>query len=215
MARMYESADDIKANYIKLMGPSLGADFHELMQDAARLHLKWNEFLPLYAGPKSRVDEMNKAAPGFFFLAQNAWWNDIILHIFRMTDPDRKVLSILKLKVPPDLATGFQTKLTMLKAATRFAHKLRHEYIAHRNREVALEVRPVPPSSVADVNRATAAIDDALHFIDHHFSKRAPTMYEHLDILGGSESLIWIVRRGLVARDEDIAQHRPFMRFPD
>jgi len=46
---------------------------------------------------------MNKAAPGFFFLAQHAWWNDIILHIFRMTDPDRRVLSILKLSVPPAL----------------------------------------------------------------------------------------------------------------
>lgn len=185
------------------------------MQDAASLHLTWNEFLPLYAGPKSRVDDMNKAAPGFFFLAQNAWWNDIILHIFRVTDPDRKVMSILKLNVPPDLATGLQTRLTILKVVTRFAHKLRHEYIAHRNREVALEVRPVPPSSVADVNGAIAAIDDALQFIDHHFSKRAPTMYEHLDILGESASLIWIVCRGLAARDKDIEQHPPFMRFPD
>jgi hypothetical protein len=212
---MDESPDDIKANYITLMGQRLGADFSELMQDAARLHLKWNEFLPMYAGPKSQVDDMNKAAPGFFFLAQHAWWNDIILHIFRMTDPDRKVLSILKLNVPPELTTGFQARLTTLKTATRFAHRLRHEYIAHRNREVALEVRPVPPSSVADVNGAIAAIDDALHFIDHHFTKRAPTMYEHLDIRGGSKSLIWIVRRGLAARDENIEQFRPFMRFPD
>ena len=44
----------------------------------------------------------------------------------------------------------------------------------------------ITPSSVADVNGAIAAIDDALHFIDHHFTKRVPTMYEHLDILGGS-----------------------------
>lgn len=147
-------------------------------------------FLPMYAGPKSRVNDMNKAAPGFFFLAQHAWWNDIILHIFRMIDRDRRVLSILKLSVPPAHTTGFLARLTTLKTATKtatkVAHRLRHEYIAHRNREVALEVRPVPPSSVADVNGAIAAIDDALHFIDHHFTKREPTMYEHLDILGGS-----------------------------
>jgi hypothetical protein len=105
--------------------------------------------------------------------------------------------------------------MTTLKTATRFAHRLRHGYIAHRSREVALEVRPVPPSSVTDVNGAIVAIDDALHSIDHHFTKRAPTMYEHLDILGGSESLIWIVRRSLAARDEDIEQFRPIMRFPD
>jgi hypothetical protein len=209
------SADDTKTNYIKVMGRQLGADFHELMQDAARLHLKWNEFLPLYAGPKSRIDDMNKAAPGFFFLAQAAWWNDIILHIFRMTDPDKKVLSILKLKVPSELNAGFQAKLSALKAATKFAHKLRHEYIAHRNREVALEVRPVPPSSVADVNGAIAAIDDALHFVDHHFTGQGPTLYEYLDILGGSQALIWIVRRGLKARDEDFAAFTAPLRFPD
>jgi hypothetical protein len=212
---MDESAEDIKAHYITLMGTPLGADFAELMQDAARLHLKWNEFLPLYAGPKSRVDDMNKAAPGFFFLAQHALWNDILLHIFRMTDSHKKVLSILKLKVPPALTTGFQAKVNKLKTATRFAHKLRHEYIAHRNRDVALEVRPMPPSTVADVNEAIAAIDDALRFVDHHYTNRDPTMYEHLEIHGGSKALIWIVRRGLAARDEDIEQFRPFMRFSD
>jgi hypothetical protein len=212
---MDESPDEIKAKYISAMGASLGADFAELMQDAARLHLKWNEFLPLYAGPKSRVDDMNKAAPGFFFLAQHALWNDIILHIFRMTDPDKRVLSILKLKVPAELTTGFQTKVTKLKTATRFAHRLRHEYIAHRNREVALEVRPVPPASVGDVNAAIAAIDDALHFVDHHFTNRDPTMYKHLNIHGGSDILIWTVRRGLAARDDDIQHFRPFMRFSD
>jgi hypothetical protein len=51
--------------------------------------------------------------------------------------------------------------------------------------------------------------------VAYHFTKRAPTMYEHLDTLGGSTSLIWIVRRGLKARDEDIEQFRPHMRFQD
>jgi len=36
-----------------LMGQRLGQDFSDLMQDAARLHVKWNEFLPMYAGPKA------------------------------------------------------------------------------------------------------------------------------------------------------------------
>jgi hypothetical protein len=210
-----DSPEETKANYVRLMGTQAGEAFAELMQDAARLHLKWNEFKALYVGSARRIEAMNKSAPGFFFLTQNSWWNDIILHIFRMTDDDRRVLSIPKLSVPPELADGFKDKLATLKTSTRFAHTLRNEYIAHRNREVALQVRPIPASSVQQIETAIVAIDDALHFIDHHFTNRAPTMYTHLDILGGSESVIWIVRRGLKARDEDLAQGRLSVRFPD
>lgn len=210
----HQTADEIRTDYVKLMGQPLGRDFHELMQDAARLHLKWNEFLPLYAGPKSRIEALNKAAPGFFWLAQNAWWNDILMHIFRMTDGNRHVLSIPRLDVPKAIDAAFKAKLATLKNATLFAHKLRHEYIGHRNREVALQVRPIPPSSVAQVNEAIAAIDDSLHFVESHFRKRAPIMYEHLDVLGGSKMILWFVQRGLKARDEDRAAHK-LLRFED
>jgi HEPN superfamily AbiU2-like protein len=210
----YQSADEAKTEYVRLMGP-VGEQFAELMQDAARLHLKWNEFLSLYGGPRSRIDDLNKSAPGFFFLTQNAWWNDIIMHIFRMTDHNPQVLSVPKLKVPLEIADAFSDKVTALNAAAKFAHVLRHNYIGHRNRDVALEVSPIPPASVADVHGAIAAIDDALQLVRHHFTGALPTMYEHLDILGGSEVLLWTVRRGLKARDEDIENFRPFPRFDD
>jgi hypothetical protein len=58
----------IKANYVALMGPQAGEAFAELMQDAARLHLKWNEFLALFAVGPAQIDTLNKAAPGFFYL---------------------------------------------------------------------------------------------------------------------------------------------------
>jgi hypothetical protein len=62
----YETADEIRANYVAVMKQPLGEDFAELMQDAARLHLKWNEFLSLYGGAQRRIDDLNEAAPGFF-----------------------------------------------------------------------------------------------------------------------------------------------------
>ena len=58
----------IKANYVALMGPQAGEAFAELMPDAARLHLKWNEFLALFAVGPAQIDTLNKAAPGFFYL---------------------------------------------------------------------------------------------------------------------------------------------------
>src|SRR4051812_19755280 len=111
---MHESAREIRAKYVTTMGQRLGDDFAELMQDAARLHLKWNEFMGLF-GDEARRAALNKSAPGFFYLTQVAWWNDLILHIFRMTDANKQVLSILKLQVPPELSSGFKSKLTSLK----------------------------------------------------------------------------------------------------
>jgi hypothetical protein len=214
-----ESPEQMKANYVSLMGAPLGEVFYELMQDAARLHLKWNEFLGLFAASSEQLATLNRAAPGFFYLVQEAWWNDLILQIFRMTDDDRNVLSVLHLErlIQPGIRGPFNDKLATLTVAAEFAHDLRNNHIGHRNRDVALSVKPVPSSSRDDITAAIAAIDDALQFIDHHFTSRAPTMYEHLDIRGGANSIVDIVTRGLRDRDRqfEFVPDRPLLTFPE
>jgi hypothetical protein len=207
----------IKADYVSLMGPHAGEAFAELMQDAARLHLKWNEFLALFAVGPAQIETLNKAAPGFFYLVTEAWWDGLILHIFRMTDGNRKVLSLVTLRklLPRPVRAGYEPKLKRALAASRFAHDLRHADIGHRNREVALRVKQVPRSSREQIRKAIAAIDDALHFVDHHYTGHEAPIYDHLDIQGGSGSILWVVRRGLKARDDDFSARRPPMRFDD
>jgi len=212
-----ESPQQVKANYARLMGAQTGESFAELMQDASRLHLKWNEFVRMYAVSPAQIETLNKAAPGFFYLVSEAWWDGIILHIFRMTDGNKKVLSLVTLKqlLPPAVRTGYDQKLKIVVAASRFAHDLRHADIGHRNREVAIRVKPFPRSSREQVGKAIGAIDEALHFVDHHYTGNKPTMYDRLDIRGGSDAILWIVRRGLAARDDDFKNRRPPMRFSD
>jgi hypothetical protein len=41
-----ESPQQIKANYVRLMGAQTGEAFAELMQGAAQLHLKWKAGRP-------------------------------------------------------------------------------------------------------------------------------------------------------------------------
>ena len=141
-----ETPAQIKANYVRLMGPQAGEAFAELMQDVARLHLKWNEFLALFAVSPAQIETLNRAAPGFFYLVSEAWWDSIILYIFRLTDHNKKVLSLVTLKklLPPAIQGGYDQELKLALAASRFAHDLRHADIGHRNKEVALRVKPVP-----------------------------------------------------------------------
>ena len=54
-----------------------------------------------------------------------------------------------------------------------------------------------------------------LTFVDHHYTKANPTLYAYLEAPGGSEQILWIVRRGLKAREEDFDERRPPMRFSD
>jgi hypothetical protein len=207
----------IKTNYVRLMGPQAGEAFAELMQDAARLHLKWNECLALFAASLAQIDTLNKAAPGFFYLVSEAWWHGLILHIFRMTDANRKVLSLVTLKhlLPAAIRAGYEPKLKLALAASRFAHDLRHADIGHRNREVALKVKPVPRSSREQIRKAISAIDGALYFVDHHYTGQKAPIYDHLDIQGGAGAILWIVRRALKANDDDFTARRPPMRFTD
>jgi AbiU2 len=132
-----ETPAQIKANYVRLMGPQAGEAFAELMQDAARLHLKWNEFLALFAVSPAQIETMNRAAPGFFYLVSEAWWDGIILYIFRLTDHNKKVLSLVTLKklLPPAIQGGYDQELKLALAASRFAHDLRHA--AHRTPQPA------------------------------------------------------------------------------
>jgi hypothetical protein len=64
---------ELKQRYRDVMGNELGEVFHHLMQEAAFLHLKWNEYLTLFGTGPERVDLLNKAAPGFFHLVQDSW----------------------------------------------------------------------------------------------------------------------------------------------
>jgi hypothetical protein len=171
----------------------------------------------LFAVSPAQIDTLNKVAPGFFYLVSEAWWDGLILHIFRMTDGNRKVLSLVTLKqlLPAAIRPGYEPKLKLALAASRFAHDLRHADIGHRNREVALKVKPVPRSSREQIRKAIAAIDDALHFVDYHFTGHEAPIYDHLDIQGGAGAILWIVRRGLSARDDDFTARRPPIRFTD
>jgi hypothetical protein len=209
--------DDLLKMYTKEMGRPLGPFFHHLWQDLAHLHLKWNEYLPLFGRSKDRVDDLNRAASGFFFLVQDMWWDDILLTLWKLTDKDPRTLSIRRLPsmVRPASRAQLKPKIDAAVLACKFAHQVRHNMIAHRNAAIAMRVKSTPPSTRADVKRAIAALDDVFDFVHAAYMDQEPMMWEHLDVLGGSEAVLWIVRRGLKARDDDREDHRPPIRFHD
>jgi hypothetical protein len=205
------SAEDLKQRYIETMRAEMGEFFHHLFQETARLHLKWNEYEALFNAGPVKIANMNLAAPGFFWLAQNALWHDIILHVCRITDNGTKVLSVKRLprmtqNVP--LRDDLEALLQKLENATEPARAARDQYIAHLEYEVLRDerVEAIVPERDA-VFSAITALDALIHFVDSHFTKAPPMMWEHLDMRGGAVALHDIVRRGLRDRDERMARY--------
>jgi len=131
------------------MGDELGLIFHFLMQEAAWLHLKWNEFDALFGGTPQELQNLNRAAQGFFGMVQDVWSDDIILHICRMTDngTDRLSVTLLPKLANVGIRDELKRRLDEVTAATAFARDWRDRRIAHRNKALILD--PVGCASVA------------------------------------------------------------------
>jgi hypothetical protein len=196
---------ELKQRYCDAMGSELGEMFHHLRQEAALLHLKWNEYVKLFGTSAEQMDLLNRAAPGFFWLVEDSWWDGLLLHISRLTDDRNDVLTVQRFPklVKIAIRDDVQSSLDALLKAADFARDLRNRYIAHRNIDVALSraATPLAPASRESLSDAIRALDDLLYVVEHHFLDTAPTMYNHLDSLGGSTSLLDIVQRGLRDRD--------------
>jgi AbiU2 len=204
------SAIDLKRSYIEVMRGELGEILPLFMQETSRLHLKWNEYEALFNAGPEKVTDMNLAAPGFFWLAQNALWHDIILNVCRITHNGTKVLSVKRLPGMTKIALRDELNalLNRLEGAAAPAREARDRYIAHLEYELLRDptVQDAVMPERADVLNAIQAIDELLHFVDNHFTKSGPMLWEHLDVMGGASSLHDIIRRGLRDRDERLAR---------
>lgn len=172
------SADEAKQAYIAAMGEPLGALLHSLWQELAWLYRKWDNYVQLYGSKESRVDLLNRSAPGFFRVAQDALWEGILLHIARLTDPPESVgkpnLTMLRLhQMVSDALVAEQVKVLTEKAmdAAAFCRDWRNRRIAHSDLSLALDAHPFPLAS-ASRQQVTVAINclvDVLNAVTKHY----------------------------------------------
>ena len=79
------TGDEVLNEAITAMGSPLGDVYHALGDEVAWLHLKWNDFRELFAD-SDLVDVLNSAAPTFFHDLQRLSWEDLLMHLCRVTD---------------------------------------------------------------------------------------------------------------------------------
>lgn len=182
------TAEEVRENYLQKMGPELGAIMHRLYNECAWLHVKWAEYCGLFGASPARIELLNDAAPRLFRIIQDSMWNDVLLHISRLTDPPvlkhRETLSTLRLPrlVDPAIKDDVTKCVEKVLAEAAFARDSRNRRLAHADLDDALErsVRPEIDATRAKVRSTLKAIVETLNCVES-FYKRLEVWYDFDD----------------------------------
>jgi hypothetical protein len=167
------TADQTREEHLRVLGPVLGEVYHALWHETVWLHFTWKQYLTLFAQPQEGVDELNAAAPAFFFVVQNTLWEHVLLSIARLTGPPKSKgqdnLTVQGLPaLVPDAAFGghLGSMLATREPIWASATKWRHKRLAHHDLDVALgRAEPLPGVSRDDVEAALAALRAVLNAV--------------------------------------------------
>lgn len=201
-------ADDTNT---RTMGEELTSVFKSLWEQSTQLHHRWQEYETLFGSGKGRLDILNANCSAFFGLVQRALWAETLLNLCRMTDPPKSVgkanLTLRRLPelLDCELREDFETAWEKVNQSVAFAREWRNRVLAHSDLDLTSE-KPANPLAQADhkmVSDALEAIGECLNLIDHFYNDRT-TYWKPIRPLTGAENLLYIVRAGNRAKDENI-----------
>lgn len=205
MAANSRSADEAKADNIVAMGEDLGLLYDALWQQVTWLYSKWEEYVELYGTKPSRIALLNKAAPNFFRIIQDTLWDDVLLHIARLTDSPKSAGKLnLSFRHLPDAIKDTVVKakvnelITKALDVSKFSRDWRNRRIAHRDLHLALgqSAAPLEPASREKVEHAMKALTDILNAVSFHYCY-STTIFDLKDGSGGAVSLLFVLEDGI------------------
>ena len=140
MVSREKSHEEAREEYVRLMGPELGALFHTLSSELTWLHWQWRQYRILFGDKKSRLDLLNQSAPFFFGTIQLVLFEDTLLSLARLVGPTKSAgkpnLTVQRL---PELvgvihdADRVEELVQNAVSAADFAVDWRNRRIAHRD----------------------------------------------------------------------------------
>lgn len=200
----HRTVEQAKQNYIDLMGENLGREFHALWQEVARLYGNWGQYVELYGTKRSRVDLLNKTAPFFFRIVQDALLEQTILHVARLTDPPksggRANLTIRRLPgLIEDTRLAGKVEGLVLKArqSCEFCRDWRNRRLAHNDLVLIteIEVEPLKGASRDGVEASLGAIANVLNAVTGHYMQ-SESFFESFD-RESAVQLLYVLDDGL------------------
>ena len=202
------TAEETEDAYMAAMGDELGTLFYHCWNECAWLHMKWGEYVVLFGTSEERVQLLNRAAPAFFKMIQDSLWEDLLLHLCRLTDPPQSVgkdnLTVQRLPglVADEIRSEVSEAIERLHGRSEFARDWRRRHIAHRDLALALgkTASPLAVASRAGFKKALASLTAVLNVVERHYQD-ATTAYGMVAPLGNAETLLYVLQDGLDAEE--------------
>lgn len=203
----FQTAAESKQTHIDAMGPELGPLYDAMWQQVAWLHTKWIQYVELYGAKELRLTLLNQAAPLFFRVVQDTLWEDVLLHIARLTDRLESMghpnLSIRRFPAAiddDDTKLTVETRIDEAIAASEFCRDWRNRHIAHRDLRLALDraAKPLKDANRAKVKEAIKAIDAVLNTISYYYLD-STTSFGPNGASGSARSLLYVLDDGIKA----------------
>ena len=208
--------NEIKATHINAMGVDLGPVYYALWTEIAALHMRWKEYVTIYGTKQARLDLVNKAARHFFFVVQGPLWESTLLHLARLTDPEKSAGNFnLTIHAFPDLIKDSEIKnkvFELNKVAiekTKFCRGWRNRRLAHKDRDLAIhkKAKPLEPASRSHVKEALSALTAVMNEISGHYMN-SETLHGHMGGQGDAMSLLYVIDDGLKSREEKMERRK-------
>jgi hypothetical protein len=207
----HKTADQVRDEHLRTLGPALGPLYDALYNEVTWLHAKWNQYRILFAESPERVDLLNRVAGFFFRMIQNVLWEDVLMHIARLTDQPKSAgknnLTLLRLSAAveePELSSEIESSVKTAENLSKFARDWRNRRLAHTDLKLALEDRAeaLPGVSRDNVEHSLAAIAAVLNKISGHFFRtevRFTLFIAHDD----AESLAYYIQSAIDNEDRE------------
>ncbi len=204
------SPEEAQAEIINAMGRELGSIFYALYKEVVWVHAKWKEYRELYGTNGDRIKLLNRTAGFFFKIVQDSLWEDVLMHIARITDPPKSFgKHNLTVQLLPELISEKELLSEVNELAkncvdkSAFAREHRNKRLAHRDLIHATEPSAAPLNGIsrAHVEEMLEALRSIMNKIDGHY-RDTEVAYDHFIAHSGGEALYFSLKRAEEAKNE-------------
>ena len=210
-----KSAEAVRDGHLRVLGSELGQVYHALQNELIWLYAKWLEYRKLYATSPERVTLLNSAGPFLFRVVQDVLWDDVLLHVARLTDPPKSgrksnmtIKRLAAVVSDPRLSSEIERLVSDAERLCAFAREWRNRHLAHCDFDLAVKCRgvdPLLPASRQHVDAALAALAAVLNRIEAHYF-HSEVGFAYFSDAGDAEALVYHL--AVAARAEARRQER-------
>jgi len=208
----YIPPQEVRNRYVQALGKKLGQLYYDLLIELILLHEKWKQYCELFGKDQQRIDLLNKVAPLFFWYLQHTLFDDIQLHLARLTDPPQtgsgknRQENLTMRRLPqliddPKFKREVEKLLEEVEQKCEFARKWRNKRLAHLDANTRANPQLLPPRTRKKVEDALEAMRHLMNSVAKHYGT-AEIVYEVSDV-GGAASLVYKLEKWLQQENQE------------